>query len=427
MRENILPNNNSEIYRKSEESLEQYEFRLFYDKYLLNLTNQDIADLLNYETGQDFDESAYRKRTMPKVIIYDDIYDKAYLDVLRSLDQDENPEFLQEKNERYDKFLKAKYQVQDQNRIYNNKLRAEARADHILDVFRTTAQIVSKNDPIIFNEPISKRDEDKAGVLLLSDWHYGLNTVNIFGEFNKDILKDAIEELTFEVIEIAKKENINKLIVLNLGDLINGNIHLSTRIESDEDAVRQTIGVIQLIKSMLSDFSKKIPKIEFHSVTDNHARINKSFNEHIEKENFNLIISTFLEEWSRDKDNVKIVSNKINGVESHDIGHFKLFGSDMLFTHGHRGRINTVVQDLSLMLKMFPETIFTAHLHHSASGEEHKIDHIQNPALAMTDDYAISIRKSARQRQKLVIYENDKDTANMKTVHYLEPKSLKQK
>ena len=43
------------------ETFDEYQIRLFENKNKYGLTCQQIADLLNHESGNDFDESKYRK------------------------------------------------------------------------------------------------------------------------------------------------------------------------------------------------------------------------------------------------------------------------------------------------------------------------------------------------------------------------------
>src|ERR1035437_3759122 len=47
--------------RKTDENIKDFKIRLFTNKELYNLTSQQIADLINNETGDKFDESCYRK------------------------------------------------------------------------------------------------------------------------------------------------------------------------------------------------------------------------------------------------------------------------------------------------------------------------------------------------------------------------------
>jgi len=51
----------NEINRKQDETIKSYKIRLFKNKDLYDLNSQSIADLINKETGDTFNESTYRK------------------------------------------------------------------------------------------------------------------------------------------------------------------------------------------------------------------------------------------------------------------------------------------------------------------------------------------------------------------------------
>ena len=50
-----------EYIRKENESIKDFKIRLFANKDLYNLKSQEIADLVNKETGKNQGESSYRK------------------------------------------------------------------------------------------------------------------------------------------------------------------------------------------------------------------------------------------------------------------------------------------------------------------------------------------------------------------------------
>ena len=58
--------------KEKNETIKEYKLRLFRNKDLYDLNTQQIADLINLETGDNFSESAYRKWFKPYQEGYED-------------------------------------------------------------------------------------------------------------------------------------------------------------------------------------------------------------------------------------------------------------------------------------------------------------------------------------------------------------------
>lgn len=415
---------NTQYTRGVDESLEKWIFRLYYNQKLYGLTNQEIGDIINQETDGDFDESAYRKPTRAKIEMfnemYQEIYDEVYEQAMVDLDRQINPKpFQNVYSEQLREIEKAEVRLRDQRNELNSILRKEARADNLLKRVQSAAKELAEKKPLDFSYRPVQMQEDNVAVLQLSDWHFGEIIKSFLGEYDREVAKELLYNITSETIEYCKLHKVETLKVLNLGDLISGNIHISTRVNNDESAIHQILEVTDILKYMLYEFGKHIPLVEYHSTTDNHSRINKSYHEHIEEENFQIIIPHFLKEAFKESDNVKIVDNKIYSINEVDVGHTKVFDSDILFVHGHNDRIASMISDLSLLTKTFPIAIFSGHIHKDYEDEKHGTDLIVNPPLVTPGEYAKKIRASSKQAQKLTIFENINGEANRLTTYRL--------
>ena len=60
------------IKRQSDENFKEYKSRLYRNQKTYGLTNKEIGDLLNVDTGNNWDESAYRKPTHAYIEGWDD-------------------------------------------------------------------------------------------------------------------------------------------------------------------------------------------------------------------------------------------------------------------------------------------------------------------------------------------------------------------
>ena len=83
----------------------------------------------------------------------------------------------------YEKFYSAKKQFFDQRRMYNSELAKEARAEHLAERLADAANRLAKEYPIVLQR-LPQYDTRTEAVLILSDWHGGLKTENIWNTFN---------------------------------------------------------------------------------------------------------------------------------------------------------------------------------------------------------------------------------------------------
>lgn len=388
--------------RRQNENFKEYRYRLYKNKDLYGLKNDDIGDLLNKETGNKWDESAYRKAATNYIEGYDDGYEKGFSDATEG----EVNELLEEIDAKRDELYKQQVKTRDKLREYRATLRDEARVENLKSVFIECAERISAAHPLTIDRIPDNRGE-RVAVVQFADWHFGEIVNTFLNTYDEDVFDERIIRLTNDIITYAKLMNVKTLKVLNNGDLISGSLHVSTRVSESEDITYQTMYVAETIANMLVAFAKEIEEVEFYSVTDNHSRVNKNKKEHIEKESFSRFIPWHLKTRLRGIDNIDVIENKINDVIEYDIGMFDIFHEKALFSHGHNDKLPSMVSDLTLMTRVFPVAVFTGHLHRNFEDEMHSIDLIMSPSAVGSGEYSKSIRKSSQPRQKMTVYEND--------------------
>lgn len=385
-----------EYKRLANESDFDYGMRLIQTKMELNPDNldwQDIVELLNLDIHRD----TLRKSSQGEFGGYN-----VYKQMLNKIESGYNEEEILERIRlEKEEFEKEKKRFQDQRREYN-KIRAyEARYEHLKDEF---IKAIKDSDGVKLNfNPREYVASDKEGVLLLSDWHVGLKTENYWNKYDLDEFYKRIKLLTEKTIEYGEFHNINKLHVFGLGDFVNGLIRVSTRVSNEEDVVQQTKIAAETLSQMLVELANKFNKVEFYIVTGNHGRVSPNKQDSIERENFEEFIMWYLEAKLEDIDRVNLNRNTYDeGIIVADI-----LGHTCIGVHGDKDRINNVAQNLSLMLKVVPEYIFTADKHHLEENEIHGIEVIINRSLSGVDEYAKSIRKTSYAGQSFMIFDKD--------------------
>lgn len=395
---------NNEFFRKDDEGFDEYAIRLYRNKDIYGVTLVEVGDMLNKQSGNDYDESAYRKKYTPYINGFEDGYEEGYEEGLQ-MEDDEKSLFIKELRDEREKHYKSRRKLQDKLREYRGYLTTEARAENLREVLTDSIQELNEEYPILKSGAYTPTQDGRVGVLQLSDWHYGEVVEDGLNTYNMDVCQERVEILTEKTIHYIKTMDIQELIVLNLGDLIAGNIRVSARVMNETDVISQSMGVAELLVQCLDTIQRETCiKVEFHSVLDNHSRVSANYNQHVEAESFARLIPWYIEGRVADNKNIKIVENKINEVDEYDIGHFQIYDSDFLFVHGHNDRINSAITDISMLSKKTPVSIFMGHLHHNMEKEEFEIDLIVNPSLVGLGDYSKSIRRISKPRQKLNIY-----------------------
>ena len=246
--------------RLENESFEQYCHRISSDiKKDKKLTWYDVADIINKEFKLDYSETYYRRK------------EKFYSNSILNLNKKQLEEFTE--------IQKNRYKVSDSNNQINSLLKRIQREDTIKEIAHE--MIVTLDNTKYINLDASKKvnvnlKNDKEALLLLSDWHYGLEVDNIFNTFNIDICKDRVNKLFNKVVHYLELNNINSINVANLGDMISGNIHLPIRLKSRIDVISQVIQVSEILCEFLYNLSKIVNNITYYSVLDNHGRVDPS-------------------------------------------------------------------------------------------------------------------------------------------------------
>lgn len=296
---------------------------------------------------------------------------------------------------------REKMRMQDQKRELNKLLREYARAEHIKSELQAAVKEMASVKPLCINS-IPATGGTREAALLLSDWHKGQHSSNHWNLYNDVEFYKRIERLVSKAIAYGKDHDVRCMHVFSLGDLINGLIHVTTRINSTENSVRQVMAVAEVLAGILVSLAKEFEEVKAYFSRGNHERVSPNIKESIASESFFDVIPWYIEARIKDVPNITLVENK----ENDEIVVANICGQSCFAVHGHRDKISSVVQNLSLMLRKFPDCVFMAHYHHSEENEIHGAEIIVNSSLCGTDSYAAELRRTAKAAQKLIVFDD---------------------
>lgn len=374
------------LTRQDGESFQDYHIRLFDNKEEYEIDNIKIAELLNKEYGSNYDESKWRKDYAQFVRWKDYLINK-------NLDD----EIVKKHEELRIESEKEKIRKNDQKREYNKLISNQARFEGIKDDVHKAILQLEKNKPLKFLLS-SHVNDGKEGLALFSDWHFGMEVNNTTNVFNKTVFNERVEKLVSKVIEYGKLNNISTLHIGQLGDLVSGMIHVSTRVQSNEDIIEQTKYVSEVLAEVLAKLSSEFSHVKYYNVIGNHGRTGNKHDVGI-KENFEYLIPWYLESRLRNFENIEIITDKDGYIET------KIKDNNIVLVHGNYDRVDQCVTRLPQVLGYVPDYIMGGHVHHNYEKEYGTTTVIVNGSLIGADDYSMQGRYGAKPSQKFMVFD----------------------
>jgi hypothetical protein len=379
------------------ESRERYIHRMYSNKVQNNLTNNEVKDIINEVLGVSWQESYMRG-------IYKN-FDKGYNEALEEKSEDS---YLQELEEKTLEFQKEKKKMQDQRREFKKYVDSQARFEHLLETMRECIFELNDTNPVKYNKfkgVNELKSENNEGVLICSDWHIGAKFDNILGRYDYNIAKNRIEDLLATTISYCEINKVKTLHIELLGDMLSGAIHISSKVEAEEDVMSQLMKLCKLLEDFIWELADKIPQVKVYTAIGNHSRLCPNIKDNQDGENFERLIPFFLKNRFEGKvSNIEICedNNLDDCIVLFDVLDTKIFG-----VHGDLDKPNEVVNNMIKLFKVIPDEIHMGHYHTDMEKTEYDMSVIVNGSLQGTDTFAKKIRKSGSPLQKLIIYNNE--------------------
>lgn len=303
----------------------------------------------------------------------------------------------------YEKVYEAKKQFYDQRREFNTLLVREAREEHLMNTLRDAAMHIGNEYPLLPKciEPDETRKDE--AVLVLTDWHYGMVSDNIWNEYNTEICRQRLGVLRDKVIERLLLHKVNVLHVFVLGDMANGAIHVTSRVSAEEKVVEQLMHVSELIAQFVSEMSNYVSDVKIYCTYGNHMRTVQNKHDSIHADNMERIIPWWLKERLRGCDRIEvcdtgrdeIIRAVVNGAEVCGVHGDLDGGKDAMLVIGQ-------LYERAYGAKM--KYMFYGHLHSVDIKENYGITSIRAGGLCGTDEFAKNARLFSEPCQTLAIF-----------------------
>ena len=369
-----------ELRKSFDETDSQFLNRLVSSKKDYKLTWKDIQNIANSELNLNYSESWYRKNI------------KLLTDVSSENSEEDNS------NDALRKVMMKRAELADlvaSNSAYIRKL---SREQTIKDIAHDYAQTMAKAKPLLQLKPCSNEYSGKEGILLISDWHYGLVCDNAWNKFDPIICKARVSKLLSETINLIEQHRIEKLTVLDLSDLIAGRIHTQIRIESRFDVITQTMDVAEILAEFLQELSIHCP-IDFYSSLDNHSRLEPNKKESMDLESLTRIIPWYLIERMSLNGRINVCGNEFG----EDIITCNVLGHDIIAVHGDKDSPLNALEKLSLFTRKQYSMVCMAHRHHMFLEEQFESMVVSNGCLVGVDTHSHNMRLRSKPSQTFIV------------------------
>ena len=378
-------------YKRFEgETDEELIFRICNDKEQIG-SWQDVANIINELTGNDYGESTYRKK-------YQAFQKMLSANQSKFVDSDAQ---LQEIQVQKRELERKKIQFRDERNAWQKQNFIDARVEEKLNLLEEELTSQGRvNFDIHDNVNISS---DNDILIILSDFHIGQCFRSIWGEYNSDIAKKRLNQLLNEVTAIQKLHNSEKCYVSLQGDMLSGNIHKTIQVTNRENVIDQIKIASELISSFCYELTKVFRVVFLSSVVGNHTRLDRK-DEALHDERLDDIVAWGVELTLSHIDNFHVLKRKLDvGIADMDIR-----GKTYIAVHGDMDGYNkTGVSNLCMHLGFVPYAITYGHLHVCAVDETNGVKMIRGGSLAGSgDDYTIEKRLSGKPSQMVCVWNN---------------------
>lgn len=322
---------------------------------------------------------------------------KIYSDIL-----EENESTSTSDNETLIEIKKQKIQLTDLRTNVNAKIRDLARTENVIDLMKNEIKELSNNKSF-FNdyENISVGQNDM--ILCLGDWHYGIEINNAVNKYNTGICKERLNKLSDKVIQYGKENNIDKLYIACLGDLVSGEIHNTIKLDNQESVAKQVIQVSEILAQLVNKLAKHFYCV-LSIIQGNHDAIDMNKSDRLNRNNYTKLIKEIVRVRLDQLDNVLILDNEFNDGE---VSCFNVKGLTVATCHGDKIDKLKAKQQLEMVVGKPVQLILYGHVHNPQHYEINETSVYVIGSLSGTDEYAMNRKLYTVPSQTILLVDDE--------------------
>lgn len=380
-----------------EETEEQYLWRMgHYIGDGLVGSWKEIGDIVNSQLCDDENKwkdcDTFRRQISTAKRYYDNVFSKMKDDKEYDPDIQKQLEVLR----------KERIKIQTLNVERNRIDREEARRELFYEQVHTLAQTIPVPE---FNALQIKEDIKETYVLCLADIHAGAKFKSLTNEYSLEIMQDRFDLLSVDIINFIEKHGIKKLIVLGLGDTVQGLIHANDLKINDSSMVVAVVTVAKTIAMFLTKLSQYVNIDYVHVGSSNHSQLrllgtkpNELMDEDVE-----YVIAHYIKDLCSNNSRIHVQAPEVDEWFTK----LNIEGYNIIAMHGHQIKnFETILRDLSAKTDEIVDYLIVGHCHTAKeiSGYEgvcHDTEVLMCPSFVGCDPYADTIFKGNKPAVKI--------------------------
>lgn len=381
--------------RLENESDEELIYRICSQKDQIG-TWEQVKDVLNELTGNDYGESTYRKRYQAFDKMIKANQGKFY----------DGSAMIEELKEQQTNLKKERIKLQSEKLELNRNLRELARDELLTEKIEDAISNLKELDKPKYIRPIHN---NKSYLLTIADCHFAIEFQikdffgNIVNEYSPEIFKQRMELLLGSVIETIEKEGITELNIWNLGDELQGLLRLNSQLmQMRYGVVESAILYAEYMANWLTELSNYV-RIKYQMVMDsnhNQIRMCNAPKNAFPDENMSHVINAFLKERLKDNDNITIIENP-TGMNYALLSTYAVVG-----IHGEVKNLGKALNEFSRAYQLPINYIIGGHVHHSESKEVGiDAEALSVKSVIGVDPYGMSLQKTSNAGANLFVFE----------------------
>lgn len=353
----------------------------------------DISNLINKEFRQDdieYKEAAYRKPYSGAKRYYE-------AGVFNKLDEETYfKELLLQRQELEKEKVKIRDERNELMRVIREEARKESYQEQIIrSIQEYQAAPLSYDSSRQFNGML-KTDNDIIATFF--DVHTGIDINNFWNEFNDDVLSKRIRQYIDKIFEVQLRHDSENAHII-LSELVSGIIHLSLRIENNQNLINQFLTITNYLSQFLTELSYHFNTVHVYICPGNHSRISPKKEDSLKGENIDLLALPFLEAKLQNFSNIKFHTNTID----ESIAIFNVRGQKIFAVHGDKDSPESVVQRLTMYTSIKPDIIYMGHKHTNGMWTAFDSKVIQAGCMSGPDNYCMDKRLRNKPEQVISI------------------------
>ena len=280
------------IERNKNEDYDQYGYRLYKNKSLYGLRNEEVADIIKSEFDISKDESAIRK----DFASYIRGYDRGYQDKTQEgVNSKEHTSLIPKSHLERLKEVTGEYSIRKRD-MELERLELARLKREITPVILMTEQYVeylNENGITIPND--IKFKPSKVGNCVIkslpSDLHIGMVVDEEYNQFNYAIAQRRMRQYTQSILDYANLFNAHTISITTMGDLVEATeLRGNQKFDCEFHYAEQVAMAQDLIMEHVMTIIDEGYSVDLSGVYGNHCRMTGSKNDNIEASNATYVI-----------------------------------------------------------------------------------------------------------------------------------------